>query len=479
MLAVYEEKIKEGQLVRKVRLVADGRQHTQHGSTYSPTPSKEEFFILLHVFAVKDWTYFHVDEVRAFLNANKQDERNVFCKFSGNPEIFRVAKAVYGQKDAMRDYHDTVNERMVDILKYKKLQMCPCIYKKKEDSDVTLVYDFVDDFIFGGSNIKATQANIEEFQKITNSTAAEKDKEHLLGMEITRDYDKHIIMIRVQSKINDLINRFPAATRKRRNVPMPTSGYVVRDHEIEALSPAKRRVLETLEIEEYMTIIGIFIWVQGVRLDIIFAVLYLTWFTHRPLQHHLDMAYYVIGYLASTKDMPLVLGGESKIQTNVYLDASHGTAPKSKSITGSATKLNADSGAISAKSSAQTTVKLSSFESELDGVTTGFKTVKRVNNILDEIGIDREPVSRLVNDNESMINFVKGEGVAKGVRHMELRMFYTREEYAKGDVDFEHEFGAYIVSDKLTKLAVVSEFRIFATNIMGLGLLSYDYWADK
>jgi hypothetical protein len=67
MFAVYEEKIKDDKLVRKVRLVCDGRNHHQHGPTYSPTPSREELLVLLHVFAANDWEFYHLDEVRAFL----------------------------------------------------------------------------------------------------------------------------------------------------------------------------------------------------------------------------------------------------------------------------------------------------------------------------------------------------------------------------------------------------------------------------
>ena len=45
LFPVYEEKFRDGQMVYKVRLVANGKQHTRVGSTYAPTPSREEFFI--------------------------------------------------------------------------------------------------------------------------------------------------------------------------------------------------------------------------------------------------------------------------------------------------------------------------------------------------------------------------------------------------------------------------------------------------
>jgi hypothetical protein len=66
----------------------------------------------------------------------------------------------------------------------------------------------------------------------------------------------------------------------------------------------------------------------------------------------MDMAEYTVGYLYTTKDMPLVLGGEDNIEPIVDSDASHGTGPNSRSITGELTRLNEKSGAISAKSKA-------------------------------------------------------------------------------------------------------------------------------
>ena len=67
MLPVYEEKIKDGKVVHKVRLVANGKHHTQHGPTYSPTPSREELLVFLHICATLDCDYYHLDEKRAFV----------------------------------------------------------------------------------------------------------------------------------------------------------------------------------------------------------------------------------------------------------------------------------------------------------------------------------------------------------------------------------------------------------------------------
>ena len=69
-------------------------------------------------------------------------------------------------------------------------------------------------------------------------------------------------------------------------------------------------------------------------MDIIFTVLYLSWNTKCPKQHHLSMAEYCIGYLYYTH-----LDGPEEIRITSYTDASLATRPKSRSITGQIIKL--------------------------------------------------------------------------------------------------------------------------------------------
>ena len=493
MIAIYEEKIRNGALVRKVRLVVDGSKQKNHGATYSPTPSREELLILLHVFAAKDWNYYFMDEKRAFLTAEPSDKRPCYVKFSGDSTFHQAVKSVYGKTDACRDYRNKTDSIMVNDLKCEQLMMCPCMYTKFYEADTiydvnnklinesapVVVYDFVDDFIFGGSNDDVTLNQIKSFREKVQTDEPLLNHGSILGMEIVRIKEKRIILITMTKKIEELGSKHSNACLRKRNVPMPTTGYIVRQHEIDNMSLAQQRLLTTEEISVYLSIVGCLIWIQGVRLDIIFAVLYLSWFTKTPRQHHMDMALYIIGYLVNTKDMPLVLGGSPDIKVDVYIDASHATAPKSRSITGICAKLNPNSGAISAKSGAQTTNKLSSWESELDGTTTGFKTCARVSNILVELNIKTTKQPCLWNDNKAMIDFVKGDGVAKGVRHMELRMWYTKQEYQMGKSDLEYMMGTKLPADKLTKLGCVTSHRVYATDIQGLNLLGYDYFEGR
>jgi hypothetical protein len=252
---------------------------------------------------------------------------------------------------------------------------------------------------------------------------------------------------------------------------MPKLGYVVDDYEFDHLSEELALYLSDEDRKKYMQIVGSLLWITGVRLDIIFAVMYLTWFTKKPRVHHLKMALYVVNYLYYTKDVPLVMGGRDNVRIITYTDSSLGTGPKNRSVSGQMTRLGQYAGGVHGKSSSSQTVRLSSFESELDAATSAMKTVNRLGNILDEMGFKLREKPIVYSDNEAMINFVKGEGVAKGVRHMELRMWYTREQYKKGSLDLVYMPGIEIPSDKFTKLASRLEQRAFRHDVQGLGLL--------
>ncbi len=377
-------------------------------------------------------------------------------------------------KTASADYQHVVADRLKSI-GFTRLSMCNCIYIWHDDGNTVLVYDYVDDFIFGGNSNEITFSKLSEFRTILRTTEPELNGPRILGMEIKRDRERHIIMLTMIERILDLGKQYPEAILKKRSVPMPKSGYLVKEYEIELLQASQKVLLDKRGIEKYMSIVGCLIWIQGVRMDIIFTVLYLSWNTKCPKQHHLSMAEYCIGYLYHTKEYPLVLGGPEEIRITGYTDASLATGPKSRSITGQIIKLNEQSGAIYAKARAGHQVLLSSFEGELDGTTNMMKSIARVSNTTDEMNITTVKPNLAFTDNEAMMKFVKGEGVAKGVRHMEMRMWYIRDAYAKGDTDIHFMNGVKIPTDKLTKLGTADEHRVFCRSILGHDLLDIKY----
>ena len=472
LFPVYEEKVKEGKLVYKVRLVADGRTQYNAGETYSATPSREELLVLMHIIAALDWDYAHIDEVRAFLKAPHVSKNRAFVKFRGGKDYYEVLNALYGLKTAPRAYQEEVARRL-ETLGFTRLVMCSCIYIMRRDNDVVIIFDYVDDFIFTGNKRELTESIINQFREICETTPPEWDAERMLGMEFRRDRVKRVVMITMQSKIEDVCKKFDVDTKVEKYMPMPQSGYIVKDYEFDALEDAHMAsYLDKEGMSQYMAVVGALIWVSGLRMDVLFCTMYLAWSTQAPREHHKKMAMYILSYLYTTRDLPLVLGGLGDLGVITYTDASLGTAPKGRSVVASVTKLNEHAGAVSAHTKATSVVFTSSFEAELDGTTRGIKDNSRICNIIEELRLQLQSVPRIWSDNLAMVKFMQGEGVAKGVRHMELRMWYCRERFKEGNKTIDWMTGEEIPSDKLTKLGTREQHEKFTRQILGLDLLN-------
>jgi hypothetical protein len=471
LFPIYEEKIKEGKKVLKVRLVGNGKSQNDEELTYSPTPSREELLILLHIIAVYGWQYCHIDEKRAFLNAKYRGNKRVFARLKHDKRYFEVHGALYGLKTSPRHYHATVVERL-ESMGLTRLLSCSCLFVKKyeEKQELLIVYDYVDDFIITGTSRQIIEEFVQQFKQLAPTTPEIWNATSMLGMEIERDIHNNLIKIYMTKKIEETceLHGINPRTVTDKYVPIPMHGYIVEDDKLDAHKGAEL----TIEKQKmYMRIVGSLVWISGIRADITFATMYLSWHTKSPKQHHWEMALYTLNYIYKYKDIPLVLGGTGQdLKIHTYTDSSLGTGPKMRSISGQLTKLNAVAGAINAKSSATSLIKLSSFESELDAFSMAVKTVNRVANLMMEIGYYKElPV--IYTDNKAMQEFVEGKNVSKMSRHMELRLWYTREQYLIRKYKIEFIHGDIMPADKLTKLGTREDQEKFMMDILGLKLL--------
>ena len=93
LILVYEKKVKEEVSVYKVRLVANGSKNRIHSSTFAPTLSREELFIVLHITAIINFDSYHLDKERTFVNVKKQDVRPRLAKIPSVDKYYEVAGA--------------------------------------------------------------------------------------------------------------------------------------------------------------------------------------------------------------------------------------------------------------------------------------------------------------------------------------------------------------------------------------------------
>ena len=152
---VVTEKVKEGKVITKARLVARGfEENTTELRRDSPTCSRESVRILLSVAASKQWLCHVVDVKAAYLQGNAI-EREVFLK--PPPEyddgmIWRLKKTVYGLCDAARAWYLRVKDEL-EKLKVKKCSLDNSLFMWYENGVLEgLICIYVDDFLWVGSD---------------------------------------------------------------------------------------------------------------------------------------------------------------------------------------------------------------------------------------------------------------------------------------------------------------------------------------
>jgi hypothetical protein len=244
---VYEEKMKEGQKVYMVRLVGNGKTQYKAGITYSPTPSREEFLILLHILSTFDWECVHIDEVRAFLNAPYKGDVQVFARLAKDLKYYKVKGALCGLKTSPRHYNQEVVERL-DKLGFKALHTSSCIFVKRDPSKsniIIIISDFADDFVITANSKEAINIFISEFRAIVTTALPVWNSSMILSMGLCRDRDNHTIAISLRHKIMDLCERHgDDATVWEKHMSMPHQGCIV---DVTELAPTQAKALNSDE----------------------------------------------------------------------------------------------------------------------------------------------------------------------------------------------------------------------------------------
>eukprot|EP00981_Chlorochromonas_danica_P002182 scaffold435_cov174-Ochromonas_danica.AAC.2 len=476
MFPVYEPKVKAGQDVWKVRLVANGKHHHPEDSVFSPSPRREEFLIILHLAAIYDWDICHIDEVRAFLSASYKGSKPVFTKHTKGDEYFQVIGALYGLKSSPKDYNDDVKQRL-HTMGFSAIAMSQCIFTKRiTSSESLIVFVYVDDFVCTGASRSLIEEHfITPFRQLAKTT----EPDWVLGMTIVRDRVNRTIKLTMEKRIQDLI-KFLGSTddpsiTKDPKVPISPSSYKVYDEQFDEMKEEKSVYLNIKQRKQYLTIVGSLLWISGIRFDICFSTAYLSWFTQQPRVHHLQQANYVISYLSGSITTPLTLGGSdcSTINLTAYSDASLATGPKRRSITGVLVKLHPQSGAIMASTHATIGIRTSSFEAELDAATSAIKELYYVQSFLRLLQPNYQspkpsPAMTLYCDNQAMIQYVQGQGASTGARYIDIRLWYTREKLSTQELAIQYMPGDILPADLLTKLSNAPRHRAFRQVLLNI-----------
>lgn len=443
----------------KARVVAKG--YTQvagvdYTETFAPVIRYDTVRCVLAMAALDDMEIVQFDVKTAFLNGNL--EETIFMEIPEGVEhktneVCRLKRSLYGLKQASRAW----NSKFVKFLSkcgFEQSNSDPCVFYGCIADAKVIILLYVDDGLVLSHSKIAIDTMVkklgDEF-KITLGSG-----KYYVGMEISRDRKAGTITISQASYIDKVVNKFNMGESNRISTPADVSTILTKSQDDCDVDFPYRQACGSLTYA-----------VTVARPDIAYSVGEISKFMENPNQSHVNAVKRILRYLNRTKYLGITYGkSESNELLIGYTDADYARdIDTRRSTTGFAFMIGG--GVVSWRSQRQKTVALSTAEAEFMAVCDGVKECIWLRQLLKDIGCEQLNATKLMVDNQSAIRLVQNPEMHHRTKHIDVRLFFVREVYAKKTIDLEHVQSGYQLADVFTKPLASAAFE---SNVMRLGI---------
>ncbi len=202
------------------------------------------------------------------------------------------------------------------------------------------------------------------------------------------------------------------------------------------------------------------------RPDIATAASQLSRFFSRPTKTHLGAARHLLRYLNGSKELGLSYNLGTKATTpHAYSDATYASDPETRrSVSGQCTLLNG--GPIHWKSKLQTTVALSTAESEFLALCDTAREVVFTRNLLTELNFTQDQPTTIYEDNQPVIHQVNNNAVSPRMKHVAIRFEFIRELISSNVINVIYCETSNMIADLLTKNLKANQFATLRAHLV-------------
>ena len=459
----------ENKVTNKARLVAKGftqRPGVDYSETYAPVAKLSSIRTIFGI-AVEEGLHLNqMDVVTAYLNGNieetiymklpdyiekyvreilvaefESDDLTVYNKAKEvltdlksieGEKVFLLLKAIYGLKQAGRQWHIKLDTELKNI-GFQATKVEPCVYTYTEGGVRAIIGIYVDDMLLACS----CQKKMKEIKEMLSQKFEMKDlgkPKCILGLDVS--YKNKEIIIKQTKKIDEALRTFKMEECKSTTTPIEP-GIALESN---------KKVLVDLP---YKNLIGKLMFLAvATRPDIAFAVSYLSQFNDCFDETHFKTAKRVLRYLKGTRDIGLNF---KKTGNKLYgmADADWGSCKiDRKSFSGYCFKF---AGApISWACRKQRSTALSTAEAEYVALTEAVKEAAYLRALFNEMNIKQEKIL-ILNDNQAAIKLCQNPIVSSKSKHIDLKMHYIRDCIKEGVVEVQYQPTEDMEADLLTK----------------------------
>ena len=139
------------------------------GETYTPIARLEAVRLLLAYTCMKGFRLHQMDVKSAFLNGYIDEEVYVsqppgFEDHNNPDHVFKLKKALYGLKQAPRQWYERLSNFLLSQ-GYEREKIDKILFIKNSCKDIIFVQVYVDDIIFGATNVSLREQFVATMQE--------------------------------------------------------------------------------------------------------------------------------------------------------------------------------------------------------------------------------------------------------------------------------------------------------------------------
>lgn len=445
---------KEGDIERfKARLCARGFTQVKDidfTETFSPTTRYDSIRLLLSVAAKDDLQMQQFDVKTAFLYGELSEEIYMEVPQGIQAETSKVCKlnkSLYGLKQSSRCW----NKKFCSFLTtygFKPCQSDNCVFVGYFDNIKVLLIIYVDDGLLMSKSKDILSIILNDLRQKFGIKVL--DCNSFIGMEINKK--QGCVSISQKRYIESIIKRFNMTDAKGCSTPADVNVQLTKNVSIESCNNFP-----------YREAVGALLFLSSVsRPDISYAVNLVSRYVSNPGVAHVNALKRIIRYLINTKEKSIKYYCDCELVG--YSDSDFaGDLDTRRSNTGYIFLMNG--GPVTWCSRKQTTVALSTTESEYMAASDAAKEILWIRQFLLDINEPQEYITLNI-DNQSTIKLIHNPVFHKRSKHIDVRYNFIREKVESNLIRIKYVESSSQLADFLTKALPVCKFNCIRDKVL-------------
>jgi transposase InsO family protein len=433
----------QGEIVRlKARLVARGFSQiygVDYMDTFAPVAKLASIRILFAIAAIYDLEVDQMDVVTAFLAAPLQEE--IYMEQPegfeiGKDMVCRLLRSLYGLKQSARVWNQRIREFLKSI-GFQQTYSDPCVFVNPQTGIILAIW--VDDLLIfakdkkGMNDVKAALKDEYEMKDLG-------ELQYFVGIQVHRNRKEKLFHINQSGYVKAILERYDMDESNPASVPLSQGTQL-----------KKATIDDRLAIpSEYQSIVGSQMYAMlATRPDLAQSIQQISQHNQKPTTTHLKAARQGLRYLKGTMDQGITYDGKQGLKIKAWCDANWGAEEGRESVSGFVFTIAG--GAISWSSKKQSSVALSSTESEYMAILHALKEQIWIRRLLTELGYDVSDQNTIYTDSQSAIALAQNPEHHARTKHIDIQYHFVRNCVEDGRLRLEYCPTEDMVADGLTK----------------------------